>query len=85
MARSSTRIRKRYSVRRHNFELRISHMSQKVIYSEPTGGLCNRMGALNYAYLFAKEYNCRLVILWKDNLRLHAIMRIYLSHLRMIM
>lgn len=42
-------------------------MSQKVIYSEPTGGLCNRMGALNYAYLFAKEYNCRLVILWKDN------------------
>lgn len=39
----------------------------KVIYSEPTGGLCNRMGALNYAYLFAKEYGCKLVVLWKDN------------------
>lgn len=42
-------------------------MAQKVIYSEPTGGLCNRMGALNYAYLFAKEYDCRLVVLWKNN------------------
>lgn len=42
-------------------------MARKVIYSEPTGGLCNRMGALNYAYLFAKEYNCKLVVLWKDN------------------
>lgn len=42
-------------------------MAQKVIYSEPTGGLCNRMGALNYAYMFAKEYDCRLVVLWKNN------------------
>lgn len=42
-------------------------MARKVIYSEPAGGLCNRMGALNYAYLFAKEYNCKLVVLWKDN------------------
>lgn len=40
---------------------------RKTIYSEPTGGLCNRMGALNYAYLFAKEYDCKLVVLWKDN------------------
>lgn len=40
---------------------------KKIIYSEPTGGLCNRMGALNYAYLFAKKYDCKLVVLWKDN------------------
>lgn len=40
---------------------------KKVVYSEPTGGLCNRMGALNYAYLFAKKYDCKLVVLWKDN------------------
>lgn len=41
--------------------------TRKVIYAEPTGGLCNRMGALHYAYQFAKEFDCRLVVLWKDN------------------
>lgn len=39
----------------------------RTIYSEPTGGLCNRMGALNYAWLFAREYGCDLVVLWKNN------------------
>ena len=40
---------------------------KKFFVVEPVGGLCNRMNVIKFAYLFSKNYNYRLIVLWNNN------------------
>ena len=40
---------------------------KRKMYIEPGGGLCNRIGVLNYGLILAKEYGYEPVLVWKNN------------------